>query len=331
MRMIVRLEGFMTDSTIASVRAALVESAVQFLGDKTEEEVASFRRRVTDLVDTTGNEELSRVVDRVQSTGSGWGYHPPEPFARAIHWAMADVALTSDSALSGGAALETLSSGRTAVFLSNHLSYADANLFEILLHRFGFDDISSKLTVIAGPKVYAELFRRFSSLCFGTIKTPQSSSRSSGEAVMPPREVARIAQQTISCAEERQKLGDHLLIFLEGTRSRSGGMQRGLPAVARYFEYPGSVLVPVGITGTEDLFPVGANRVQASTVRVRIGTPIEPERLSAAARGNRRVMVDAMGLRIASLLPPQYRGAYGEGAAADLEGAKRAAEQLSEP
>ena len=33
-----------------------------------------------------------------------------------------------------------------------------------------------RLTVVAGPKVYSSLRRRFSSLCFGTIKTAQSNT-----------------------------------------------------------------------------------------------------------------------------------------------------------
>jgi len=59
------------------------------------------------------------------------------------------------------------------------------------------------LTVVAGPKVYSSLRRRFSSLCFSTIKTPQSSAVSSEDAVMNAREVARAARQSIDVAHER--------------------------------------------------------------------------------------------------------------------------------
>ena len=47
------------------------------------------------------------------------------------------------------------------------------------------------MTVLVGPKVYMLAVRRLASLCFGSIKIPQSQSRASGEAVMPRREVAR--------------------------------------------------------------------------------------------------------------------------------------------
>ena len=111
------------------------------------------------------------------------------------------------------------------VIFANHLSYSDANLLEILLQRFGGAPLADRLTVIAGPKVYSSMKRRFSSLCFGTIKTPQSSALSTEDAVMNAREVARAARLSIDIAHERLGVGDALLVFGEGTRSRSSGMQ----------------------------------------------------------------------------------------------------------
>jgi hypothetical protein len=71
---------------------------------------------------------------------------------------------------------------RPLIILPNHLSYSDANVIDVVLQQSGFGAIAERLTVIAGPKVYTNLRRRFSSLCFGTIKVPQSTIRSSGEA-----------------------------------------------------------------------------------------------------------------------------------------------------
>ena len=120
--------------------------------------------------------------------------------------------------------------------------------------------MSDRLTVIAGPKVYSSLRRRFSSLCFGTIKTPQSSAVSSEEAVMNAREVARAARQSIDMAHERLFRGDALLVFAEGTRSRTREMQQTLTAVTRYFDFPDVWVLPAGITGTEAMFPIGDDR-----------------------------------------------------------------------
>ena len=104
-------------------------------------------------------------------------------------------------------------------------------------------------------------------------------------------------------------------------------MQRALPGVARYVEYPGVRIVPVGITGSERLFPVGDVRVHPATVRVRIGVPVDAKRLMDACRGNRRLAADAIALRIAELLPPDYRGAYGE-AAQEIDDAREAVRAL---
>src|SRR4029434_9634206 len=101
-----------------------------------------------------------------------------------------------------------------------------------------------RLTAIAGPKVYSSLKRRFSSLCFGTIKTPQSSSLSSEDAVMSPREVARASRQSIEVAHQRLQSGDALLVFAEGTRSRSFGLQPMLAGAPGLFRRRDGLVLP---------------------------------------------------------------------------------------
>ena len=141
--------------------------------------------------------------------------------------------------------------GKPVVIGANHLSYSDANAIDVLLHQAGANALCDRLTVIAGPKVYSDVTRRFSSLCFGTIKVPQSGTRATDEAVMNPREVARAARRSIQVAHERLALGEALLVFAEGARSRSGGLQPLLPGVARYLEPADVWVVPMGLTGTE--------------------------------------------------------------------------------
>jgi 1-acyl-sn-glycerol-3-phosphate acyltransferase len=210
--------------------------------------------------------------------------------------------------------LEHLASVRDqpVVLVSNHLSYSDANLLEILLHRAGANDVSDRLTVVAGPKVYSSLKRRFSSLCFGTIKTPQSTARSSEEAVMHPREVARLARQCIDIALDRVRRGETLLVFAEGTRSRTCGMQPTLAGVARYLDWPGTQVLPVGLTGTEVMFPIGEEALRDVPIVARIGAPVDAAALRARHGGDRRAMMDDVGRSIAELLPGDYRGVYGE-------------------
>ncbi len=129
---------------------------------------------------------------------------------------------------------------------------------------------------------------------------------------MSARDVARLARDTIAIARERQTRGDALLVFVEGTRSRTASMQRTLPAVVRYFDAPGTLLVPVGITGSESLVPVGDEHLHAAPVAVRLGRPASAADLVARAEGNRRLVMDAVGVAIAQLLPARYRGEYGD-------------------
>jgi 1-acyl-sn-glycerol-3-phosphate acyltransferase len=195
---------------------------------------------------------------------------------------------------------------------ANHLSYSDANVVDVVLEQLTASRIADRLTVVAGPKVFSDLNRRFSSLSFGTIKTPQNSGRSTGEASMNPREVAQAARLTIQIAQERLRLGDALLVFGEGTRSRSGYMQPLLPGAARYLEASDAWVLPLGITGTERLFPIGEDSVNAVTITFSVGRPVPARRLVARARGNRRLIVDCIGVAIAMLLPCEYRGVYGD-------------------
>ena len=295
---------------VERVKHGLVDTFAGFLAEQSPEQLARFRTAIETLLDATPEADLLRVVERVARTGDEWGYFPPEPFARHVHRAMADAVLTTDSGVEHAERLQAVQ-GRPLVFLPNHISYSDANLFEILLFRAGLGAISERLTVVAGPKVYSDPLRRFLSLCFGTIKTAQSASRASGEAVMSAREVAAVAKRTIELTKQRLDAGDALVIFAEGSRSRDAGMQPLLVAVARYLDHPRAVLVPVGITGTERLIGVREDQLHPTRVVVHIGEPIEASELIARAQGKRPAMTAAIGSAIAATLPPAYRGVYG--------------------
>ncbi|HEY1913129.1 MAG TPA: lysophospholipid acyltransferase family protein [Vicinamibacterales bacterium] len=312
--------------TLLIDRDVLVTAITTFLSGQDRRTLDVIRRALERAIDEAGPDSLLHLSERMAHTGADWTYYPSDPLARRIHHLLADRILDPGSALIGAEHLAAIE-GKPVVVLANHLSYSDANLLEAILHRASGVALSDRLVAIAGPKVYSSVKRRFSALCFGTIKTPQSSALSSETAVMNPREVARAARRAIDVAHDRLAAGDALLVFAEGTRSRSNGLQPLLAGVTRYLDFPQVSILPVGIAGTEALFPIGDDTVHAVRIVTRIGRPFSAGALRARAGDDRRMMMDVAGLSIAELLPPEYRGVYTD-SAPDLAGARRAKQTL---
>lgn len=301
-------------------RDALVAAIFGFLGARDLLAPDDIRAALEREIDEAGPAALLTLKARL-AADLGWEYYPRDALARRLHHLLADRFLRPESQLLGGAYLADVGDAPVAMF-ANHLSYADANVIEVLVERSGGAALAGRLTAMAGPKVFTSRERRFSSLCFGTIKVPQSAEVSSGEAALTAREVARAARHAIEVARERLRQGDALLLFGEGTRSRTGTMQPMLPSVARYLDVPGLWVVPAGLSGTEVLFAPGEVAPSPARVSLQIGRPFRADALAAGARGDRRVIVDAIGLAVAALVPPSYRGVYGE--AADFPEAREA-------
>lgn len=291
-------------------RDTLIAAISRFLAGLDPEPLCGIRQALEREIDRAGAGALAALNARLTSPAVDWSHYEADPLARRIHHVIAGRLLPSDSALDGVAHAAAVA-GRPVVVIANHLSYSDANLLEVLLHQGGAAPLADRLTVVAGPKVYASTRRRFSSLCFGTISVPQSSARSSEDAVMNPRAVARGARRSIAIAHERLQAGEALLVFAEGSRSRTAEMQPMLPGASRYLDRPGTWVLPAGITGTEVMFPVGEDRLYPARIVATLGPPLPADALRARAGGDRKLMMDTIGVAIASLLPESYRGAYG--------------------
>ena len=295
--------------TTSCGREPLVESIVRFLARERVANAREIRECVERAIDECGPGAIEALSARLLTAGTDWAYYAPDPLARRIHHALASRVMRPEPVVEGAQHLGAVQELPLVIF-ANHLSYSDANVVDVLLRQAGAGCLADRLTAVAGPKVYSNVTRRFSSLCFGTIKVPQSAERSSEEAVMNSREVARAARRAIQIAHERLMLGEALLIFGEGSRSRTARMQQFLPGTARYLEQPGTWVLPIGITGTEKLFPIDGAALHPVPITIHIGRPIPASELRARAPRDRRVMMDSIGRAIADLLPPEYRGVY---------------------
>lgn len=290
-------------------------------------EVALLERTLDAELAEFSDTDLAHFGERLAGAGADWGFYPHDPIARRLSRLAHRLVLRQPSQLAPAESLDAARKG--PVFLvANHLSYVDANVLDALIVGAGYGDVADKLTVLAGPKVYQLPVRRLAVLCFGSIKIPQSQSRASGEAVMSRREVARLAGATLESVAARHAAGDHVLIFIEGSRSRTGAMDRVLAASARYFEGQDTVIVPIGLWGTERLVPLESMKVTPAQVSARAGGAVPAAELLARVEGKRPVFADALGFLIADLLPASYRGVYGEVTPA-LSSARAAASTFS--
>ena len=105
--------------------------------------------------------------------------------------------------------------------------------------------------------------------------------------------------------------GGVLLMAPEGTRSSTYSLQRGKEGMALIAVRTDSPLIPVAITGTEHTGHYW-RRLRRAPVQIVIGKPF---RLDPGGEQVRRALLRAMTdeamYRLAAILPPAYRGVYG--------------------
>jgi hypothetical protein len=87
-----------------------------------------------------------------------------------------------------------------------------------------------------------------------------------------------------------------------------------LAGAARYLDVPGTWVLPAGLAGPEALFSITDSALRSARVVLQLGRPFRAEALLAQAGGDRRVVMDAIGLAIAEAVPLAYRGVYGSAA-----------------
>jgi 1-acyl-sn-glycerol-3-phosphate acyltransferase len=144
------------------------------------------------------------------------------------------------------------------ILASNHLSFADSLVIPIVAPR--------KVVFLAKGEYFT-----------GTgVKGFISREWFGGLGMVPvDRHDTKAAMESLDIALEVLDRGEAFGIYPEGTRSRDGRLYRGRTGVAHLALTAGVPVVPVGLTGTEDLQPVGARLPRRAHVTVRFGEPID--------------------------------------------------------
>lgn len=112
--------------------------------------------------------------------------------------------------------------------------------------------------------------------------------------------------------------GEVLAMFPEGTRSKEARLSNAHPGTALVALRTGTPILPIGVSGTETISVskvlLNAVRLRRVQVRVVIGDPFFLPPVSRISAEEVSRCTGVIMSRIASLLPPSYRGRYGESA-----------------
>ncbi len=128
------------------------------------------------------------------------------------------------------------------------------------------------------------------------------------------RDDTNAALASLGIAQEVLERGDAFGIYPEGTRSRDGRLYRGRTGAAHLALTTGVPIVPVGLSGTEDLQPAGSRLPRLVPVTVAFGAPITTAgRFGGVPLGRaRRELTDEVMDAIAALTGQERAPGYNE-------------------
>jgi 1-acyl-sn-glycerol-3-phosphate acyltransferase len=174
--------------------------------------------------------------------------------------------------------LDKLDRNGSYVFVSNHLSYMDT------------------------PVVFSYIRLQFRFLAKkGLFQIPFLGWHLSTAGHIPvPREDPRSSVRTLSRAAELiQTRGISLLIFPEGGRTMDGELHEFKDGAA-YLAIKAHVpLVPLGLTGTREILPMGSATIHPGRVRLLVGDPIPTAGMTLH---DRRRLTDQAREQVAAML-----------------------------
>ena len=193
--------------------------------------------------------------------------------------------------------LENVPRTGPVIIASNHLSFADSLVIPIVTPR--------KVVFLAKSDYFAG----------GGVAGNLQKAWFEGMGMLPvDRDNTLAALASLDTALEVLGRGEAFGIYPEGTRSRDGRLYRGRTGVAHLALTAGVPVVPVGLTGTERLQPVGSRLPRVVPITVRFGAPIEVAgRYDGVPAGRaRREVTDEIMAAIQELSGQEQAGVYND-------------------
>jgi 1-acyl-sn-glycerol-3-phosphate acyltransferase len=190
---------------------------------------------------------------------------------------------------------ENIPNSGPLLIVCNHLHIADPPIIAA--------SIPLKTVFLAKEELFRDRWSRFWVENFGAFPVSRGG----------------VGKKAILQAEDRLKNGISLILFPEGGRSKNAKMQPALPGAALIASHSGVPILPISITGTENLKRMKPNNLlwcvfHRPRIMVTIGQPFRLLPTDGKTpKEQRQILINEMMNRIAALLPPEYRGVYGGG------------------
>jgi 1-acyl-sn-glycerol-3-phosphate acyltransferase len=148
-----------------------------------------------------------------------------------------------------------------AVLASNHLSVCDSLFLPVMTRR--------RVSFLAKSEYFTGR----------GIRGRAKAAFVRGTGLIPiDRDDADAAAAALGAGVRAMRDGMLLGVYPEGTRSPDGRLYRGKTGVARMAMDAGVPVLPVAMTGTDKVQPIGAVVPHLARVGVRIGAPLRPPR-----------------------------------------------------
>lgn len=181
------------------------------------------------------------------------------------------------------------------IFICNHLSNIDGPTLSRVIGQY--DPI-----YIAGEKLKGD---NMTNLFMGHFRN---------ETIKPNTPDKGAMKRIISRLKEKESI----VIFPEGTRSRTGKMiegKRGIMLIARLSK---AKIVPIAMYGNENILPInksgdmGSESIKEGTINIKIGKPfyVRKRKKDELKDDYDKTIMDQIMKSIANMLPERYRGFY---------------------